>query len=170
MRIVNGIYKHHPTITPHTFPCATGYITPFSYYYMILLRKQLLTTYMQKEHHIIVIEDEITLSEALQAKLTHEGYTVTAVRNGELGLNSALNSHPDLIVLDMIMPHMGGIEMLKYLRKDPWGSTVQVIILTNVSNIEESPQITSDPYLQAHNKSETKLEDLSNMIRKSLNE
>jgi DNA-binding response OmpR family regulator len=123
---------------------------------------------MSKPQHILVVEDEIPLSEALRAKLTHEGYEVTVVRNGELGLNSAMNSHPDLIVLDMIMPHMGGIEMLKLLRKDDWGSTVQVIILTNVSNIEESPSITNDKCLQVHNKSETKLEDLTAMIRHSL--
>jgi DNA-binding NtrC family response regulator len=135
---------------------------------MLLLKKPLLILTMAKQYKILVVEDEAPLSDALCAKLTHEGYEVTGIRNGELGLNSALNSHPDLIVLDMIMPHMGGIEMLKLLRRDGWGYTVPVIILTNVGNIEESPQVISDPHLSVHNKSETKLEDLVIMIRETL--
>jgi DNA-binding response OmpR family regulator len=130
--------------------------------------KTILSTPMSKTEHILVVEDEIALSEAMRVKLTHEQYEVTVIRNGELGLHAALNSHPDLIVLDMIMPHMGGIEMLKLLRKDTWGSSVPVIILTNVSNIEDSAQIATDPFLTIHNKSETKLEDLSILIRKTL--
>ena len=123
---------------------------------------------MLNKHHILVVEDELPLSEALHAKLTHAGYRVTALRNGELGLNSALNSHPDLIVLDMIMPHMGGMEMLELLRKNVWGNTVPVIILTNVGNIEEASQVFSDPFLTVKNKSETKLEDLILMIQQRL--
>ena len=54
--------------------------------------------------------------------------------NGEEGLSVAKDKHPDIILLDIIMPKMDGITLLKELRTDPWGQTVPVIILTNLSD------------------------------------
>lgn len=48
----------------------------------------------------------------------------------------ALENHPDLILLDLIMPHMDGLTFLKELRKDKWGKSVPVMILSNLSNPE----------------------------------
>ena len=83
---------------------------------------------------ILVIEDEEPLLNALSAKLQTEGFEVLEAENGEDGLKLALKKHPDLILLDIILPKMDGITVLENLRENAWGKTVQVIILSNLSD------------------------------------
>ncbi|MBI3633284.1 MAG: response regulator [Candidatus Vogelbacteria bacterium] len=80
------------------------------------------------------VEDEAGLRTALHEKLSDEGFSVLEARDGEEGLEVALRNHPDLILLDIIMPHTNGLKMLKKLREDTWGRTAKVIILTNLGN------------------------------------
>ena len=79
----------------------------------------------------------------------------------------ALREHPDLILLDLIMPVMDGMTMLKKLRHDPWGTKVSVIILTNLSDAEGSlmRSIGSLDYIV---KSNWKLEDVVAKVRERL--
>ena len=67
---------------------------------------------------ILVVEDEKPMARALELKLYHEDFEVLEVENGEKGLEIALREHPDLILLDIIMPGMDGTTMLKKLRED----------------------------------------------------
>lgn len=88
---------------------------------------------------ILIVEDEVSIVEPLEKKLTDEGFEVLTAVDGKEGLDSSLNNHPDVILLDITMPVMNGIEMLKLLRDDPWGKTAKVIILTNLEfNIKAS--------------------------------
>ena len=82
---------------------------------------------------ILVIDDEASMIEALSNTLTTEGFVVITANNGEAGLELALKEHPDLILLDLLMPKLDGRGTLKNLRQDAWGENVPVIILTNVS-------------------------------------
>lgn len=86
---------------------------------------------------ILAVEDEPSLLGALQNKLTQEGFEFVEAKNGQVGLEKALQGKPDLILLDIIMPVMDGLTMLKKLREDDWGKTVPVIILTNLSDDEK---------------------------------
>ena len=119
---------------------------------------------MNRQAKILVVEDDKSLSMALGSKLTEEKYNVTVEDDGEKGLNSALKQHPDLIILDLIMPHMGGLEMLKRLRKDDWGVNVPVFLLTNVGNVDKSPAIVNDPQTAFFVKSDTSLEELIGLV------
>lgn len=83
---------------------------------------------------ILIVEDGPTLLSILVDKFTQEGFKVFVAKDGQEGLSSALKNHPDLILLDIIMPVMDGMTMLYELRKDPWGRSVQVILLTNLSD------------------------------------
>lgn len=83
---------------------------------------------------ILIVEDETSLRKALSRKFTAAGFEVREAREGEEGLNMALREHPDIILLDIIMPVMDGMTMLKQLREDAWGSTAHVVILTNLSD------------------------------------
>lgn len=83
---------------------------------------------------ILIVEDESMLLEALSDKFTQEKFTVFKATNGDEGLTVALKEHPDLILLDIIMPQMDGITMLDHIRKDQWGATVPVFMLTNVND------------------------------------
>ncbi len=83
---------------------------------------------------ILVIEDEKSLLKTLTRKFESEGFFVRGAVNGKEGLSMALEFHPDLILLDIIMPEMDGITMLKKLREDEWGKDVSVMILSNLSD------------------------------------
>lgn len=86
-----------------------------------------------QKKRILLVEDETLLLEALKDKFTSEGFDVLVATNGEEGLATALKEHPDLIVLDIIMPKMDGLTMLENLRKDEWGKDVEVFMLSNVN-------------------------------------
>lgn len=82
---------------------------------------------------ILIVEDEETYRNTLKIALEKEGYEVLLAENGQIGLAMALNRHPDLILIDLIMPKMDGEAMFDQLRYDVWGSKVPAIILTNLN-------------------------------------
>jgi|SRR3989344_4258296 len=90
---------------------------------------------------ILIVEDDNLLLKMYSRKLSGSGYEVKEAVNGQEGLDAALSEKPDLILLDIRMPVMTGLEMLKALRKNEWGKSVPVIILTN---LEANDQITWD--------------------------
>lgn len=85
---------------------------------------------------VLIVEDEEFLRQALVNRLTRDGFEAVGASNGEEGLALALKHHPDLILADILMPKMDGFAMLEQLRKDPWGKTASVVILSNVSDPE----------------------------------
>ena len=86
------------------------------------------------KNKILIVEDDLDLLEVLRNKFILEKFEVFESADGKVGLETALNNHPDLILLDIIMPVMDGMSMLKELRKDAWGKDVPVILLTNLSD------------------------------------
>lgn len=87
-----------------------------------------------KKQTILVVEDEVALRGIICKKLALEEFVAREAGDGEEGLEIALNEHPDLILLDIIMPVMDGMTMIKRLRVDAWGKTVKIILLTNLSD------------------------------------
>lgn len=88
---------------------------------------------------VAVIEDDQDLQYLYKLKLQREGFDVATANNGEQGLEVIEQFKPDLILLDLMMPVMGGAEMLAHLRSVDWGSSIRVVILTNISK-DEAPQ------------------------------
>ena len=86
---------------------------------------------------VLIVEDESAMAGALQDKLAREGFKALVAKQGEEGLRVALKEHPAVILLDLVMPVMDGVTMLKKLREDEWGKTVPVIILTNLNLTDE---------------------------------
>lgn len=86
---------------------------------------------------ILLIEDDKTQADIYLTRLLAEGFGAAWAQDGELGLKMALEHHPTVIVLDIMMPKMNGISVLEALRKDQWGTTVPVIILTNLDPTHE---------------------------------
>ncbi|MFA5931959.1 MAG: response regulator [Candidatus Paceibacterota bacterium] len=87
-----------------------------------------------KKFLILIVEDERILADTLTEKLDTEKFDVIESFNGLDGLEFALKRHPDLILLDILMPKMDGFEVIKKLSEDPWGVNAKVIVLTNVSD------------------------------------
>jgi two-component system alkaline phosphatase synthesis response regulator PhoP len=123
---------------------------------------------------ILVVEDEESLATALKEKVVKEGMEGDVARNGELGLELALRKHPDLILLDIIMPVMDGITMLKKLRDDEWGRSVPVIILTSFAqhrgetNIPVSAgfELEAEGYIDKPVSPESLLKQVGAMLKK----
>lgn len=80
---------------------------------------------------ILIVEDDEIIYKMYQKLLQNHEYDVKIATDGEEGLKIALEEHPDLIMLDIKMPKMDGMTMLKLLRADEWGMGAKVIILTN---------------------------------------
>ena len=89
---------------------------------------------------VLVVDDDENLRDVLVDKLIISGFGAVGAENGEEGLKKALELHPDVILLDVIMPKIGGWEMLEMLRKDPWGKDVKVIMLTVLENLNNIAQ------------------------------
>jgi two-component system sensor histidine kinase/response regulator len=85
---------------------------------------------------IAIIEDDVAISQMYRFKFEAEAYDVQTAENGKLGLELAEKMRPDIILLDLMMPEMGGEEMLGLMRKTAWGKNIKVIILTNMGEQE----------------------------------
>jgi len=99
---------------------------------------------------ILIVEDEGLLRELMSEKLRIEGFNTIEAADGDEGLALALQKRPDLIVLDLLMPKMGGMEVLRRLREDDYGRSIPVIIVSNLSgkeNIAEGAEKGAVEYL-----------------------
>ena len=117
---------------------------------------------------ILIIEDEISLLKVLSKKFEEEKFTILKARNGQEGLAMALREHPNLILLDIIMPKMDGMTMLNILRQDKWGKNVPVILLTNLSDAKKVETARSQGVYDYLVKSDWKLEDVICLAKKRL--
>ena len=120
---------------------------------------------------IEAVEDDTPLRDVLRDKFTTEGFKVLEAKDGEEGLSIALREHPDLIVLDILMPKMDGITMMKKLRQaDSWGKSVPIILLTNLSADDEkiNQAITENEPAYFIVKSNWKINDLVEKIKERL--
>jgi CheY-like chemotaxis protein len=83
---------------------------------------------------ILLVDDSKFLRLATERALTRAGYDVCAASDGEHALELARILHPDLILLDMLLPRMPGPEVLRALKKDPATADIAVVVLTGLSS------------------------------------
>ena len=87
---------------------------------------------MQNAKKILIVDDEELVIKALTEKLSAEGFTVESAKDGEKALLKVSRTRPDLILLDIIMPKLDGISVLKRLKASNVTKNIPVIILTNL--------------------------------------
>ena len=96
---------------------------------------------------VLVVEDEATFRKMLIGELAHEGFNTLEAADGAEGLELAMSEKPDAILLDLMLPVMNGMEILKKLRgADEWGKNVPIVVLTNMD--------LDDPMLREISKNE----------------
>lgn len=120
---------------------------------------------------LLLIEDDKVLLDMYKQLFLNHGYDVQTAIEGEEGLNKSLKIHPDLILLDIIMPKMDGMSVLKRLREDNWGKTVKVIVLTNIDPDSEILDEVIRDYptfylIKSNNKPELVLEKVEEVLNK----
>ncbi len=117
---------------------------------------------------ILFIEDEATLQKTIGETLRKEGYKVLSALDGETGLRLAQQELPDLILLDLILPKMHGLDLLAKLREDEKTKDIPVIVLTNIENpqgIEKAVSLGARAYLV---KSDYKLDEVIKKIKETI--
>ncbi|HUY86879.1 MAG TPA: response regulator, partial [Acidimicrobiales bacterium] len=91
-------------------------------------------TEVQKQR-ILVVDDEPSIVDAVATSLSYEGFEVSTASNGRSALASAQENHPDLLVLDIMLPDLDGLEVTRRLRED--GIRVPVLFLTAKDAVED---------------------------------
>lgn len=117
---------------------------------------------------ILAVEDYPSTLRALVDKFTREGFDVLEARDGEEGLELALKEHPDLILLDLKMPKMDGITMLKNLQADDSSKDIPVIILTNLNELEKMAEALESEAYDYLVKTDWKLKDIVKKVKEKL--
>ncbi len=85
---------------------------------------------IETERLILIIEDEPDLSKLLEFHLQHHGFETLAVYDGMAGLNEAIQRTPDLILLDLMLPKIHGLEVCRLLRSAPGTRQVPILVLS----------------------------------------
>ena len=93
---------------------------------------------------ILMVDDDENLRLILTDKLNVSGFDAVSASNGKEGLEKAIEMHPDIILLDILMPIMDGWEMLKKLREDKWGKKAKVIMLTGIEDTKAVARAIQD--------------------------
>lgn len=88
------------------------------------------------EKTILIIEDSRDLAESLEDVLLIKGYKTLVSSEGKNGLDLAFKEKPDLILLDLRLPDIDGVEVMKELRQDSWGKKARVLVVT-ASDVNE---------------------------------
>lgn len=83
---------------------------------------------------ILIVEDEESLLDVLRDEFNGAGFEVFKARDGVEGYKMALEKHPDIILIDILMPKMDGSTMLKNLRKNEASTNIPAIVLTNLND------------------------------------
>jgi DNA-binding response OmpR family regulator len=92
---------------------------------------------------IAIIEDDPVISQMYRMKFEADGFEVQLANNGKRGVALVEVYEPDMILMDLQMPEMGGAEALAQIRKTEWGRNIPVIILTNLGEEEAPKEIRS---------------------------
>lgn len=122
----------------------------------------------KKAKQILIVEDEPALLKALEDKFTKEGFAVFIAKDGEKGLEIALQERPDMILLDLILPKMDGMTMLSKLHEDAWGKMAKVIVLTNLGDADSVKDCLSQGAFDYLVKTDWSLEDIAEKVKQRL--
>ena len=87
---------------------------------------------------VLICEDDPLISRMYQTVFEFEGFEVDMARNGEEGLEKLKKNTPVMILLDIMMPKMSGIEVLEEIKADPNYKKIPVVVLTNLSGAKDA--------------------------------
>jgi DNA-binding response OmpR family regulator len=89
---------------------------------------------------ILVVDDDVDVADTIQRSLLNKGHSVKTVYNGVEALKAVREGFPDLVVLDVVMPYMDGVEVCRRLRQDPQTTHIPIIFLTAMGRLSDKLQ------------------------------
>lgn len=116
---------------------------------------------------ILVVEDEPQLREGLEARLELEGFSVSTARDGKEGVDKARSEKPDLIILDIMMPKVNGIEACSIIKSEDGTKKIPILIITarqTMGDTEDAFEAGADAYLMKPYTNQRLLEKVQKLL------
>lgn len=120
------------------------------------------------QRKILIVEDETAILNGISDKFTNEGFMVIRAKDGQEGLDEALKNHPDIVLLDNLMPNTDGFFFLENLRKDEWGKNVRIIMWSNSNDPNTINRAKKLGVVDFMIKSEWEYRDVVKKVREAL--
>jgi CheY-like chemotaxis protein len=118
-----------------------------------------------KKMTVLIVEDYEHIRELYTDALTDAGFEVRKAKDGSEGVEMALKHHPDVIMMDILMPVMNGHEAVRKIRKDTWGHDARIIYLTNLSDPQDVVQAIEQGPEEYIVKENTSIKEIVNQVR-----
>jgi CheY-like chemotaxis protein len=117
---------------------------------------------------ILVVEDDPLMSRMYQKIFTFEGYEVEMAGDGEEGIEKVRSTKPTLVLMDIMMPKMNGLQALEKLKADPETKAIPVVMLTNLAGQQDAETALSKGAIKYIIKSEFEPKQVVNMVKEIL--
>ena len=117
---------------------------------------------------ILVVEDDPLMSRMYQKIFTFEGYEVEMASDGQEGLDKAREVKPTLMLLDVMMPKLNGLQVLEKLKSDPETKAIPVIMLTNLAGEQDAESALTKGAIKYIIKSEHDPKEVADMVKEIL--
>jgi two-component system chemotaxis response regulator CheY len=118
---------------------------------------------------ILVIEDNAVAANLYRMTLSNAGYEVAVATDGESGLAAAASSHPDLVLLDLMLPKIAGLEVLRKIRSNPALAGVPVMVTSNAYTGPRLDELRSAGATQILTKAKISPKELTRVVNDTLN-
>jgi CheY-like chemotaxis protein len=120
---------------------------------------------MTAQPRVLIIEDDRFLRRACEASLRQQGFEVSTAVDGEAGLTAVQQDLPDVVLLDLLMPKLTGLEVLRALKADERTRAVPIVILSNSSRPEDREHVMALGAVSYLIKSNLSLREVGDYIR-----
>lgn len=117
---------------------------------------------------ILIVEDDPLMHRMYQKIFTFEGYEVDMAGDGEEGLEKARSGKPTLVLLDVMMPKMNGLQVLEKLKASPETKAIPVVMLTNLAGQQDAETAMTKGAVKYIIKSEYEPKEVANMVKEIL--
>jgi DNA-binding response OmpR family regulator len=114
---------------------------------------------------VLIVEDDKSIRDLYADAFGAAGLTVLTAENGKDGVDLALTHHPDAILMDIMMPVMGGHEAVNLIKKTPWGKNAKIVYLTNMTDTENVVTAVSQGGLEYIIKANLTPKEVVNRVR-----
>jgi len=114
---------------------------------------------------VLLVEDDPLISRMYLKTFAVEGFEVQLAENGQQGLEKLVDFHPDIILLDVMMPEMNGLQMLQAVKADPATKAIPVIMLTNLAEVNTVEDATMGGAVKYIVKSDYDPADVAGIVR-----
>lgn len=119
--------------------------------------------------NVLIVEDDESIRTMYETAMKSAGLSTLVAQNGSEGVQIALEHHPDVILMDIMMPEMDGHEAMQKIRLDVWGKKAKVVFLTNFTDAENVIRAVGEGSEEYIVKSHTEVKDVVNKVRTAMN-